>query len=154
MSAIPRDDTAAGTSNSDTPQRTCCGARGSEVFCLPKDSHVSKGSFGEVCPARPCQAKSEHVSDIQGEVWTQAEGSPARLSGRSFIPLRWPFFVGFLVLPIQELDVRGDHLGAIVLYLARIFPRAIMKPPFNVDHLPLRVLPLFAVDNSRSLRAT
>ena len=50
-----------------------------------------------------------------------------------FIHLRWPFFVGFLVLAIKELDVRGDHLGAIVLYLALIFPRAIMKPPFNVE---------------------
>ena len=69
---------------------------------------------------------------------TQAEGSPARLGGRPFIHLRWPFFVGFLVLAIKELDFLGDHLGAIVLYLALIFPRAIMKPPFNVDHLPLR----------------
>ena len=58
----------------------------------------------------------------------------------SYTHLRWPFFVGFLVLPIKELDVLGDHLGAIVLYLALIFPRAIMKPPFNVDHLPLRKL--------------
>src|SRR5439155_2020074 len=38
---------------------------------------------------------------------------------------------------IKELDFLGDNLGAIVLYLAFILPRAIMKPPFNIHHLPL-----------------
>jgi hypothetical protein len=49
---------------------------------------------------------------------TQAEGNPARLGGRPFIPLRWPCFVGFLVLALKELDFLSDHLGARMLHVA------------------------------------
>ena len=47
---------------------------------------------------------------------------------------------GFLALAIKEPDFLGNNLGAIVLYLALIFPNAIMKPPFNIHHAPLREL--------------
>src|SRR6266513_2702192 len=48
-------------------------------------------------------------------------GASARRGGRPFLHLYRSYFAGLLAL-------------------ALIFPRAIMKPPFNIHHLPLRKL--------------
>src|SRR6266498_4035369 len=72
-------------------------------------------------------------------------GASARRGGRPFLHLHRSCFAGLLALAIKELDFLGDHLGAQVLYLALIFPSAIMKPPFNIHHLPLRKLLITAL---------